>query len=156
MATLVEGAQEARTRLDRMIAELEGQYDAKLAEASKRQSDYRGDIDALKAEIIALSERLVALINERKAAALAEIDAMAAGPLQRLGAEKAAAERQVSCSRSCRRVAQRLLQEGSDAEIYELTPVRSDRLVGLRWGHFRCLFRRLKMVFFRGFLVDLI
>ena len=123
MTTLRVGAQEERAKLEQLIVEVQGLYDAKLAGANKALMDYTGDIAALKAELNELADRLIVLINEKRALALAEIDAKAAGYLERLRAEKRAVEGLVSRSRSCGRVAQRLLQEGSDAEIYELTPV---------------------------------
>ena len=122
-ATIVDGVQEERAKLEQLIVEVQGLYDAKLAEVNKALVDYTGDIAALKAELNELADRLIALINEKRALVLAEIDAKAAGSLERLRAEKRAVEGLVSRSRSCGRVAQRLLQEGSDAEIYELTPV---------------------------------
>ena len=123
MTTLRVGAQEERAKLEQLIVEVQGLYDAKLAGANKALMDYTGDIAALKAELNELADRLIVLINEKRALALAEIDAKAAGYLERLRAEKRAVEGLVSRSRSCGRVAHRLLHEGSDAEIYELTPV---------------------------------
>ena len=123
LITLTEGARDEREKLELLISEVQGLYDAKLAEATRNLANYTGDVAALKAELNELADRLIALINEKRVLALAEIDSKAAGPLARLRAEKAAVEGLVNRTRSCCRVAQRLLKEGSNEEIYELTPV---------------------------------
>ena len=123
MVSLPDGVAEERAKLEQTMSEVQQLFDEKLVHVTKRQDGYVADVTSLKARLNDLADRFIALFNERRALALAEIDSRAAAPLEQLRAEKTAVEGLVSRSRSCGRVAQRLLQEGSDAEIYELSPV---------------------------------
>ena len=123
MVSLPDGVAEERAKLEQTMSDVQQLCDEKLAHVTKRQDGYVADVTSLKARLNDLADRFVALFNERRSLALAEIDSRAAAPLEQLRAEKTATESLVSRSRSCGRVAQRLLQEGSDAEIYELSPV---------------------------------
>ena len=125
MLTLYEGAAEERSKLDETISELHSLFVKDSAEATQRLADYKGEIAALKAKVNDLTDSLIALMNEQRREALAEIDAKAATPLQRLGSQKATVEKLVSRCHSCGLVAQRLQQQGSASEIYELSPVRT-------------------------------
>ena len=123
MVSLQDGAADERSKLDEAILELQSLFDEKLAEVSKRLTDYKADVTALKAELNGIADRLIALINEKRQLALDEIDAKAAAPLRRLGEEKALVEKFGPGCRSCGLVSQRLLGEGSASEVYALSPV---------------------------------
>ena len=125
LVTLQEGIAEERSKLDDVMSELQDLFVERLSEMTQRLADYKGDIAALKTRLNSQTDALIAMLDEQRRVALAEIDFKATGPLQRLGAEKAAVEKLVSRCHSCSLVARRLRQEGSGSEIYELSPVSS-------------------------------
>ena len=121
--SLSDAANGERQRLATAISYLRGLFDRKMEEATRDIKDFKRDVENLKIELNELADKLVALINQQRQLGLKEIDTKAAKTLQRLGAERAKVAARASRSRSCARVAHRLLQEGTDAEVYELTAV---------------------------------
>ena len=87
MVNIREGVQEERAKLEEAISAMQGLYDEKMAEVEKCLIDYEGEIAALKAELNELADKLIALINDRRVLAMADIGAKSADYLLRLKKE---------------------------------------------------------------------
>ena len=124
VSSLSDAVQDERSLLELAMSESKCVLDQKLSAVSERLANYCANIAQLTDALNVLANRLVALINEQREIALSAIETKTANFLQYLESEKARLEDLILRSHSSTAVAEQLLREGSDAEIYELSPVR--------------------------------